>query len=72
MAKIAQQTGSTPAVVRRIVGKVDQEAHRKEQEEVARRINAEDLPWGQKAARWKAETGQSEVTLWRVLKRLTS
>lgn len=72
VAKIAHLTGSTTAVVRRIVGKLDQVARRKRQEAAARRINAEDLSWGEKAARWKAETGQSEATLWRVLNRLTS
>ena len=70
LAEIARRTGSTVAVVRRIVGKVDQEARRMKQEETARRIDGEPLGWGEKVARWKAETGQSEVTFWRVLKRL--
>jgi hypothetical protein len=70
LAEIARQTGSTVAVVRRIVGKVDQEARRKQQAEVAQRIDGEPLGWGEKVARWGAETGQSEVTFWRVLKRL--
>ena len=55
LAEIAKQTGSTVAVIRRIVGKVDQEARRLQQEEVARRIDAEPLTWKEKAARWTAE-----------------
>jgi hypothetical protein len=70
VAEIARQTGSTVAVVRRIVGKVDQDARRKQQEEIACRIDGEPLGWGEKVARWKSETGQSEATFWRVLKRL--
>jgi hypothetical protein len=69
LSKIAEQTGSTVAVVRRIVGKVDQEARRERQEAIAGRIDAEPLAWDEKVARWRAETGQCEATFWRVLKR---
>jgi hypothetical protein len=58
------------AVVRRIVGKVDQEARRQRQEETVQRIDGEPLAWGEKVARWKAETWQCEVTFWSALKRL--
>lgn len=69
LAEIARQAGSTAAVVRWVVGKVDQEARRKKQEEIARRIDGEPQSWGAKVAHWKAETGQSDVTFGRVLKR---
>jgi hypothetical protein len=72
VAEIARQTDTTPAVVRRVVGKLDPEAvaeRRRLQEETARRINAEPLSWSEKAKSWTAETGQSEATFWRVLKR---
>ena len=57
------------AVVRRVVGKVDVEAARRQQEATARRINAEPLAWSEKVAMWKEQTGQCAVTFWRVLKR---
>jgi hypothetical protein len=72
VAEIAKQTETTPAVVRRVVGKLDAQAvadRRRVQEATARRIDAEALPWSEKATRWTAETGQSEATFWRVLKR---
>jgi hypothetical protein len=75
VAKIAKQTGTTAAVVRRIVGKLDpaaKERRGKEQEATAARINARSEPWPEKVRRWKAETGQSEATLFRVLERLRS
>lgn len=72
MAEIAKQTGKTPAIVRRVVGKLDPQAkadrHRL-QEATARRIDAEPLSRSEKAECWKAETGQSEATFWRVLRR---
>jgi hypothetical protein len=39
--------------------------------ETHRRLDAESLAWGEKVARWRAETGQSEATLREVLNRLT-
>jgi hypothetical protein len=59
-------------MVRRIVGKLDpaeKERRRKAQEETAARINAGPGPWSEKVSRWTAETGQSETTFLRVLKR---
>ena len=58
--------------VRQIVGNLDpaeKERRRKEQEATAARINARTEPWAEKVRRWKAETGQSEATFWRVLHR---
>jgi len=75
VAEIARQTGTTVSEVRRIVGKLDpaqKERRRKEQEEIAARINARAGSWTQKVKRWEAETGQSEATLFRVLERLRS
>jgi hypothetical protein len=71
LAKVAKQAETTPAVVRRVVGKLDpqvEEARRKAQMEVARRIDAQPLPWSEKAKLWTEETGQSGTTFWRVLK----
>lgn len=73
MAEIAKRTETTPAVVRRLVGTLDPETvaeKRRHQEEIARRIDAQPLPWSAKAELWKHDTGQSETTLWRILKRL--
>jgi hypothetical protein len=73
VAEIAKRTKTTAAIVRRIVGKLDPQdvaKRRRLQEETARRIDAEPLPWSEKAKRWAAETGQSGATFWRVLKRL--
>ena len=70
LTRIAHETGSTVAEVRRIVGQIDQPARRQRQEELARRRAAEPLTWGEKAAQWAAETGWSAVTLWRVRKRI--
>jgi hypothetical protein len=59
--------------VRRIVGKLDPaetERRRKKQEETAKRINARSDSWPEKVRRWKAETGQSEATFFRVIKRI--
>ena len=75
VAEIARRTGTTVSEVRRIVGKLDpaqKQRHRKEQEEIAARINARAGSWTQKVKRWEAETGQSEATLFRVLERLRS
>jgi hypothetical protein len=72
VAEVARQAGSTVAVVRRIVGKVDVEGHRRQQDATAARINAEPLAWSGKVAMWKNETGQSEATFWRVLQRCIS
>jgi hypothetical protein len=69
LAEIAERTGTTVSVVRRVVGKLDRAAIRQRQEEVAMRINAERLTWSEKVARWRAETGMSEATFWRVLHR---
>jgi hypothetical protein len=72
LAEVAKQAQSTPAVVRRIVGRLDplaEEARRKAQVKVARRIDALPLPWLEKAKLWTEETGQSGTTFWRVLKR---
>ena len=73
MAKIAERTETTPAVVRRLVGTLDpatEDEKRRQQEKIARRIDAKPLPWSAKVELWQEETGQSETTLWRVLKRL--
>ena len=75
VAEIARKTGTTVSAVRRIVGKLDpaqKERRRKEQDAIAARINAGPGSWSQKVKRWKAETGQSEATLFRVLERLSS
>lgn len=69
MAEIAKQTGTTVAVVRRLVGKVDRVAICRQQDTTARRIDAEPLRWCEKVAMWKEQTGQSEATFWRVLRR---
>jgi hypothetical protein len=72
LADVAQQSGATVAVVRRVCGKLDQAeeaARRGRQEEIACRIDAEPICWTEKVVRWVAETGQSGATLWRVLKR---
>jgi hypothetical protein len=71
LAEVAKQAESTPAVVRRIVGKLDpdaEEARRRTQMETARRIDAQPLPWSEKAKLWTAQTGQSGTTFWRILK----
>jgi hypothetical protein len=63
----------TVATVRRIVGKLDpaaKERRCREQEETARRINAGPGSWSDKVQRWKAETGRSEATFFRILKRM--
>jgi hypothetical protein len=73
VAEIARKTGATVATVRRIVGKLDpaeMERRRKEQEETAARIDAGSERWAEKVRRWKAETGQSEGTFLRVIKRI--
>jgi hypothetical protein len=63
------QVGVSKRVVRRVVGKVDRTARRQELEEVARKIDSEALSWVEKVARWKEQTGLSETSFWRVLKR---
>lgn len=73
MAEIANRTGVSVSQVRRIVGKLDpteKESRRKKQEEMAERINARSEPWPEKVKRWRSETGQSEATLFRVIKRI--
>jgi hypothetical protein len=74
LADVAQASGATVAVVRRVCGKLDAavEAARRLQEQIARRIDAEPICWAEKVVRWVAETGQSGATLWRVLKRCGS
>ena len=72
LAEVAQESGVTVAVVRRVCGKLDsadEAAWRLCQEEIARRIDAEPICWSEKVVRWVAETGQSGATLLRVLKR---
>jgi hypothetical protein len=72
LAEVAQESGATVAVVRRVCGKLDPAAEasrRRRQEQIARRIDAEPICWTEKVVRWVAETGQSGATLWRVLKR---
>jgi hypothetical protein len=62
-------------VVQQVVGKLDPQAgadRRRVQEATARRIDAEPLPWSEKVKRWTEQTGQSEATFWRVLRRLKS
>ena len=59
--------------VRRIVGKLDpaeKDRRRREQEATAARINSGSEPWAEKVGRWKAETGQSGATLFRIIKRM--
>jgi hypothetical protein len=70
LAEVAERAGTTVAIVRRVAGKLDREAIRRHQEETAQRIDAEDLTWGEKVAKWQEETGQSEATFWRVLQRV--
>lgn len=60
-------------MVRRIVGMLDpadKERWRKEQEATAGRINAQTESWPEKVRRWRDETGQSEATLFRIIKRI--
>jgi hypothetical protein len=63
---------ANPDSYRILVPKLDpaeKERRRKAQEETAARINAGPGPWSEKVSRWTAETGQSETTFLRVLKR---
>ena len=72
VSKIAELTGSTQGVVRRVVGKLNPtevEEARQHQGETARQIDSLPISWSEKVARWKDQTGQSEATLWRVLKK---
>lgn len=69
LASVAEQTGMSVAVVRRVVGKVDKERIQRNHEEAAKRIDTEGGTWAEKVAKWKAETGRCGVTFWRVLKR---
>jgi len=70
LAEVAERAGTTVAKVRRLVPKVDKAAQCRQQEETARAIDALPLTWGEKAKRWKEQTGQSGTTLWRVLQRM--
>ena len=70
LAEVARQAGSTVNVVRRVVGKLDKVAIRAQQEETAREIASQPLPWSGKVALWNERTGQSEATFWRVLQRV--
>jgi hypothetical protein len=75
VSKVAEATGTTPAVVRRLVGRVDKaitNQRRREQEETAKKIDAGGGTWAEKVAEWTAATGQTGVTFWRVLKRCRS
>jgi hypothetical protein len=67
--KVAEEVGVSESVVRRVVGKVDRETKRQKQEDIARQIDGEALSWPEKVARWKEQTGRSETTFWRALKR---
>jgi hypothetical protein len=69
LVKVAEQAGVSKRVVRRVVGRVDREARRREQEAIAGQIDSQALSWPEKVARWKEQTGQSETTFWRVLSR---
>ena len=69
LAGIAQQSGTTVPIVRRVVGTLDRTLGRKKQDDVARKVHALGGSWSERAAAWRAETGQCEVTYWRVLKR---
>jgi hypothetical protein len=70
LTAVAERAGTTVSKVRRIVGKADKAGERRRQEETARAIDALPLAWGEKAERWKQQTGQSETTFWRVPQRL--
>jgi hypothetical protein len=73
VADIARRTGATVSEVRRIVGRLnpaEKERRRKDQEATAARINSRSEPWAEKVRRWKAETGQSGATLFRIIKRI--
>jgi hypothetical protein len=52
-----------------VVGGVDREAKKWEQAEIAGQIDSQALSWPEKVAPWKEQTGQSETTFWRALKR---
>ena len=69
LADIARQAGATVPVVRRVVGKFNRTIQRQRQEEAARTIASRGVPGPDQVAAWHAETGQCEVTNWRVLKR---
>jgi transcriptional regulator with XRE-family HTH domain len=68
MAQIADRTGTTVAVVRRLVEGTAAGLKAKE-EEAARRIGALPLPWWEKVKLWEDETGKSGATLRRLLKK---
>jgi hypothetical protein len=72
LVKVAEQAGVSESVVRRVVGRVDREARQREQEEIAGKIDSQALSWPEKVARWREQTGQSETTFWRALKRSRS
>ncbi len=67
--KVADQAGVPEKVVRRVAGKVDREARQREQEDIAGQIDSQAWSWPEKVGRWKEQTGQSETTCWRALKR---
>lgn len=72
VSKIAEMTGIAYGVVRRIVGKLDPaevQKARQRQADTARQIDSLPIPWPEKIARWKEQTGQCAATLWRVLKK---
>jgi hypothetical protein len=69
LTEIAEATGTTTGVVRRIVGPIDRTAAAHQREEVARRIDGLSLSWNEKVQQWIDETGQSGTTFWRVLQR---
>lgn len=72
LAEIASETGTTVAIVRRIVGKLDPsvQTYKKQQlQEIAKRIEAEGGTWAEKVIKWQSATKTSGTTFWRVLKR---
>ena len=70
LAEIARQSGTTVPVVRRVVGKLDRTPVRQRQDDAARKVHALGGSWSEQVAAWKVETRQSEVTYWKVLKRI--
>lgn len=69
IAEIVAQVGVSERVVRRVVGKVERTARRQEREEIAREIDGEAISWVEKVARWREQTGLSETSFWRALRR---
>ena len=70
LTEIAAQTGTPATVVRRLVEKTDWAKIKRQHEEVAVRIDREEIGNAEKLARWAAETGKSSATYWRALRRV--